>query len=172
MRSILSLLVLSALSLVGCNRLSPEELWLKAEEARGRRNYDLAAEHYTAILNDHPQSQYAESAAMMIATMYNNESREFAKAVDAYKVYVARFPDSGQAPIARFMVGFLYHNELKQLDSAAVWFRSFLDRHPDHEMAPSARFELENLGRSPDELVPADTTAPAHARSARTPAAL
>lgn len=154
------LVALASLTVVaGCSRMSPEERWANGEAARLQRNHDLALEHYRAILADHPASAQAEPAAYAIATIYNNELRDFPNAVEAYKMYLREFPHAESAPVARFMVAFVYHNELKQLDSAAVWFRSFLEKHPEHEMAPSAQFELQNLGRSPDDLIPRDSAA-------------
>lgn len=167
MRGVIPLILAAAVGLAGCSRVSPEERWTAAETARVQRAFDVALQNYTALLEDHPASAQAEPAAMSIASIYNNELRDFPKAIEAYKNYLRLFPDADAAPVARFMVGFIYHNELKQLDSAGVWFRTFLDRHPDHEMASSARFELENLGRSPDELVPHDTAGSARVTAAR-----
>jgi hypothetical protein len=53
-----------------------------------------------------------------------------------------------------FLIGYLYNNELHHLDSAAAAYRRFLEKYPNHEMALSAQFELDNLGKSPEELLP------------------
>jgi TolA-binding protein len=76
-----------------------------------------------------------------------------------YKQFANKYPGAKEAPVASFLVGYLYHNDLHALDSAGVWYKKFLDRYPQHEMAASAQFELSVLGKSPDQLIPADSIA-------------
>jgi outer membrane protein assembly factor BamD (BamD/ComL family) len=149
--------------LAGCNRTSPEDLSLQARQAMDMQNFPMAVETYTRLIADHPRSPEADTAAYMIATIYNNNLREYEKAIAAYREYRQRYPEGPQAPMALFLIGYLYNNELHNLDSAAAVYRSFLTLYPEHEMAPSAKFELDNLGVPPEKLIPQDVTA------ARTP---
>ena len=55
-------------------------------------------------------------------------------------------------PAALFLIGFVYNNHLHNLDSARIAYEQFLTQYPSHEMASSAKFELDNLGKSPEEL--------------------
>jgi outer membrane protein assembly factor BamD (BamD/ComL family) len=160
--------------LAGCSKPTPNEYYAKAEgeykaakaAADTLRNRDAmvklfepALESYTKVVQEYPNDPLAERALFMTATIRNNEMRDPEKAVETYKMYAEKYPDAKQAPIATFLVGYLYHNDLNMIDSAGTWYRRFLDRYPQHEMAVSAQFELNSLGKSPDELLPADTTA-------------
>ncbi len=148
-----------AVILAGCNRTSPQELSLQARQAMDMQNYPMAIEVYTRLVADHPRTPEADTAAYMIATIYNNNLREFEKAVGAYRAYLQRYPDGRQSPMALFLIGYLYNNELHNLDSAAATYRAFLAAYPEHDMAPSAKFELDNLGVPPERLIPQDVTA-------------
>ena len=54
-----------------------------------------------------------------------------------------------------FLTAYIYHNELNDLGNAKTAYEAFLAKFPDHEMAQSAKFELQNLGKKPEELLPA-----------------
>jgi TolA-binding protein len=145
----------------GCKRTPPGEMMNEAKSAYDMKNFPMAIESYQKVLEEHPASVEAETAAFMIATIYNNDVRDQQKAVGAYRDYLARFPEGPRAPMALFLIGYLYNNELHNLDSAAAVYKEFLVRYPDHEMARSARFELENLGKPAEMLVPPDAHEPA-----------
>jgi hypothetical protein len=51
------------------------------------------------------------------------------------------------------MIAFLYNNELHMIDSASVAYRRFLDAYPNHELASSASSELDNLGKTPEQIL-------------------
>ncbi len=101
--------------------------------------------------------RWQSDALFRTATIRNNEMRDPEQAVLSYKQYADRYPEAKRAPMATFLAGYLYHNELGQLDSAEAWYQRFLERYPQHEMALSAQFELNSLGKTPDELLPADS---------------
>lgn len=166
-RSLALVLCCAALA-TGCNRTSPEELMKQAEEARAMQNFPLAIELYTRVIAEHPKSLQAETAAFLIGTTYNNDLRDYEKAIPAYRDFLSRYPQGAQAPMALFMIAYLFHNELRNLDSAGAAYREFLAAYPEHEMTPSAKFELENLGKSPEELIPNEVAV--QTPSAKTPA--
>lgn len=140
--------------LAGCSRSSPDELWERAESARVAGDFEQAITLYRELVADHPRAQQAEAAAFMIASTYSNDVKDYDKAVAAFTDYLRLYPLGSQAPMALFLKAYLYHNALEKLDSAAAAYRAFIREYPEHEMVPSARFELDNLGRSPEELIP------------------
>ncbi len=143
----------------GCNRPSVEELSAKAKEAREAKNYTLAIENYTLIVQDFPGTAAAETSLFIIGTIRSNDTHEYMEAIDAYRRYLEQYPNGGHAAEALFLIGYIYNNELHTLDSAAAAYRAFLTAYPEHAMAQSARFELENLGKSPEEILPKDVVA-------------
>ena len=97
----------------------------------------------------------------MVASLYHNELRDFHTAVNMYQQFAGKYPMSQKAPTALFLVGFLCNDELKDLEGAKKAYEKFLATYPEHEMAKSAMFELQNLGKRPEELLPALQESPA-----------
>ncbi len=152
----------------GCNRQSPEEMLAKAEETHKMQDYKVALEQYAMLIDEHPSSPQAEAAAFATASIYHNEMHQPQQAVDAYNRYLSMYPDGPRAGISLFLTGWMYNNELRKLDSAAIAYKTFLAKYPDNEMAPSAQFELENLGKSPEDLIP-DSSAQSPPQTASVP---
>ena len=50
------------------------------------------------------------------------------------------------------MIGYNYANNLNDLKSAEIEYKIFLEKFQTHELAISVKFELENLGKSIDEI--------------------
>ena len=52
-----------------------------------------------------------------------------------------------------FFIGFIYNNNLQMYDSARIAYQNFIAKFPNHELAASAKFEIDNLGKTPDEII-------------------
>jgi TolA-binding protein len=163
MKAASHVIVILILVLAGCGKPPAEEYMKKAAEAEKGGLWAVALEQYQNLAKDHPSSVLTETALFNIAAIQHNNMQNFQGAIDGYKRFVEKYPDAKKAPTAMFLIGFLYNNELKNLDSARVFYQRFLLKYPDSEMATSAQFELENLGKSPDEILPkpvAESTPP------------
>lgn len=145
-------LVLVAVSLTGCGRLSEEELWSRVESAKGGGNWDSTGAVCERILKEYPSGAYAAYARFGLAEShrFRNQPRE---ALDNYRMFSAEHPDLQPAPLSLFLVGYLYNNSFDLRDSAAMHYRLFLERYPGHDLAPTVRFELETMGLSPQEAL-------------------
>ena len=110
-------------------------------------------EEYSRLVDGYEDAPESEVALFRRAVIYHNDLKEFEGAVEDYKLYAERYPESPKTPLVLFLVGYIYNNELHSLDSAGSAYRRFLQKFPEHEMASSARFELDNLGKSPDEMI-------------------
>lgn len=168
-RSLFGMLICTLL-VAGCSKPSAEDSMRNAEEAEAAavraldsvKSVDAARSlfhpviaGYAKVIEDHPGHVLAEVALFHVATIRNNYTHEIPEALEAYRTYVARYPEGNQAPMSMFLIGYLYNNELHNIDSAGAAYRRFLAKYPDHEMALSAQFELNNLGKPPEELLPA-----------------
>jgi len=175
MKAIVRTLIILTVMISGCSKPPAEDYIKKAEEAEKGGLWSVALESYQNLVKDHPGSVLAEKALFNIAAIQHNSLQNFQEAVDGYKRYLEQYPDGPKAPTALFLAGFLYNNELKNLDSARVYYQQFLTKYPGHEMAMSAQFELQNLGKSADELLPkpepvAETAPPKSASKSAKPA--
>jgi TolA-binding protein len=157
------------LTLIGCSKPTPQEALQHAEQllAQARTAADTvgspdqlakvfapAIEAMQGVADDYAGTPEAERALFSVAATYNNESQEFQKAIDAYQRYVRTYPDGEKSAVSMFLIGYIYNNQLGNVDSARAAYQRFLEKYPQHEMAVSAQFELNNLGKSPEELLP------------------
>ena len=52
-----------------------------------------------------------------------------------------------------FMAGFILANDLQDFDSAKETYELYLEKYPNGQLADDARVELENLGKTPEEIL-------------------
>ena len=154
---------------MGCSKPPANEVLKKAQESEelARRMLDTirvkpdpkeyfrpVIAEFSKLVESYESSAEAEVALFRRAAIRNNDTKEHELAVDDYKLYAGRYPGGEKTPLVMFLIGYIYNNELRNLDSAAAAYKRFLQKYPDDEMASSARFELNNLGKSPEDLLP------------------
>jgi tol-pal system protein YbgF len=109
-------------------------------------DHDVCIERFTAFLQNHPTSGYADDAAYWLADCtYKNE--EYKRAVIRFSDVVRVYPDSIKAPDALYRQG----ESLLKLgprfkDAARTVFKRVQADYPDSERAAEARKQLERLG--------------------------
>jgi len=154
---------------MGCSKPPANEVLKKAQESEelARRMLDTmrvkpdpkeyfrpVIAEFSKLVERYESTPEAEVALFRRAAIRNNDTKEHELAVADYKLYADRYPAGEKTPLVMFLIGYIYNNELLNLDSAAAAYRRFLQKFPDNEMASSAQFELNNLGKSPEELLP------------------
>lgn len=78
---------------------------------------------------------------------------QYDKSLQLFARLVNKYPTFRKTPDAYFMMGFVYENNLNNLEKAGQIYREFMERYPTHEFADDAAVSLENLGKSPEELL-------------------
>jgi len=79
--------------------------------------------------------------------------RKFNEAVGIYKKIGDNYPNYDKAPHSLFLLGFSYENDLNALPEAKKCYEQFLAKYPSHELADDVQFSLNNLGKSPEEII-------------------
>ena len=74
-------------------------------------------------------------------------------AIQYFDRVIDEYPDYEKMPYCMFLKGFVYENQLKDLDKASAAYRDFISEYPDHDMTEAAKFSLQNLGKSPEQLI-------------------
>lgn len=138
---------------MGCHKLTEEQLWQKVEESRGGGNFDSTIQVCQKILEQYPEGPKASAAMYMIAETYQDGKHDYHAAVNYYRAFVTKYPDLNSTPVAMFVIGFIYNNNLQMYDSARAAYQMFIARFPNHELAASAQFEVDNLGKTADEII-------------------
>ena len=63
------------------------------------------------------------------------------------------YPKYEKRAYGLFLLGFVQENYAKNLDEAKRIYELFLTEFPTYEMADDARASIENLGKSPEEII-------------------
>jgi TolA-binding protein len=108
------------------------------------------------ILKEYPNGRKASAATYLLGETYQNGKHDYHAAVNYYQAFVRKYPDLNSTPVAIFVIGFIYNNNLQMGDSAKIAYQEFIAKFPNHELALSAKFELENIGKSPDDIMRAN----------------
>jgi len=82
-----------------------------------------------------------------------NSVKEFPHAIAFLGMITEKYPDYHKAPLALFLQGFIAENNMGDLKAAKGYYEAFLKKYPNHKLAQHAQASLDNLGKSPDELI-------------------
>lgn len=74
-------------------------------------------------------------------------------AIRKFQEVFLRYPKSNKAAESIFICGFIYENNLQNYEEAGNYYRKFLREYPNNPFAKDAKIALENLGKTPEEMV-------------------
>ena len=83
----------------------------------------------------------------------SSKINETHQAIQLFGLMIQKYPDHSNAPYALFLQGFIYENQLGDPMKARPYYEAFLKKYPDHPIAGDVSFSLENLGKSPEDLI-------------------
>jgi len=145
--------------ITGCSK-SDKGLWDDAVKYQKEQKVTEANNSYEQVYDKHPESPLAPKALFEIGKLYQSRSvkdmnvvASLNKAVEYYGKIFNEYPNSTEAPKALFMKGFIQSNELQDYPAAKSSFNLFIQKYPNSEMIVSAKAELENMGKSPEEIL-------------------
>ncbi|MGQ9848210.1 MAG: tetratricopeptide repeat protein [Bacteroidales bacterium] len=75
------------------------------------------------------------------------------EAIEAFHKVESKYPDYPKKDICIFMQGNIYETELKDLEKARQCYERYLQTFPYKPFAKDVKFLLDNLGKSPEELL-------------------
>jgi tetratricopeptide (TPR) repeat protein len=75
------------------------------------------------------------------------------QALELYNKIIYTYPDYEKSPECLFLMAFIYENNVQNYGKAKDLYEQFLKQYPDHEFADDAAFSLQNIGKSPEELM-------------------
>jgi outer membrane protein assembly factor BamD (BamD/ComL family) len=83
----------------------------------------------------------------------SSKINEIDQAIQLFARLLKTYPENRNAPFAIFLQGFIYENQAGNPVKAKPYYEEFLRKYPDHPIAGDVSFSLENLGKSPEELI-------------------
>ena len=63
------------------------------------------------------------------------------------------FPKYRKVAYCFFLEGFVYENIMNDILNAKKYYKLFITKYPTHPLAKDAKILIENLGKSPEELI-------------------
>lgn len=75
------------------------------------------------------------------------------QAIEFFERVRNEYPDFKRTPDALFLEAFVYEDQVKDLAKAGELYRLFIEKYPQHPYAKDAAALIENLGKSPEDLI-------------------
>ncbi len=148
------ILVVSTMALlIGCSGQDASDLMNQAADLQQEGKTSEALAQYERVAKEFADSPEAPEAMFRGALIYVNEQKDPVKAATAYELVAEKYPDTEWGQKGLFAAAYTYANEIMNLERAREAYEKYLKRYPDGSMASTAQFELENLGKSPEELL-------------------
>lgn len=121
--------------------------------ASKRKEMELLRSSYRTFLQEFPTdtvaARYIYNWAMMDADFF----KQYEASALLLERFQREFPQHELAAKALFLQAFTYAEYVKDFTKAELGYKAFLQRYPNHDLVPSIQFELQNLGKSPEELL-------------------
>lgn len=73
--------------------------------------------------------------------------------ISLFDKILTNYPDYINVPTIMFLKGFVYEDQLNDYVNAEKCYLEFLEKYPNSDFADDAVVSLNNLGKSPEELI-------------------
>lgn len=148
-----SLLVAAA----GCAWLRPaptpilpaDELSQLGDTALEKRQYAEAREHFTKVVERHPNSSYAPRARFLIGEAFYREA-EFDKAIKEFEGFMSFYPQHQIADLVQYRLAMAYYDQIKPIEQdqglarkALEQFRRLVRDYPESRYAADALAKID-----------------------------
>lgn len=147
------LVISTMMLLIGCSGQDASDLMKQAADLHEDGKTSEALALYEQVAKDFANAPEAPAAVFHCALIYINEQKDPVKAATTYELITEKYPDSEWGHKGLFAAAYTYANEIGNLPRAREAYQKYLKQYPDSSMAETAKFELENLGKSPEELL-------------------
>ena len=153
MKSLVVAAMAAAVLMTGCARPTEDALWQQVQQTKARGSFDSTLQAAQNLIREFPDGKNASAALFLLGDINQNLKHDYPAAIRYYRAFAEKYPADSSAPIAMFVVGFIYNNNLQKYDSAKAAYESFMAKFPNHPLVASAKFEIDNLGKTPEEII-------------------
>ena len=129
-----------------------EEVLLKDSTGLDLKKAKEITEAYIAFADEYPKDTLAPVFLFKAADISMNISKP-EQAVNLFNRVLKDYPDFRRAPDCIFMKAFLYENIMKNLKKAEEFYKEFIQKYPSHDLADDAQMSIDNLGKTPEQLI-------------------
>lgn len=108
-------------------------------------DYQLFAARFP---NDSAVPEYLYRAADILMNMGRPHQTLF-----IFNEIIKKYPDFDKISTCYFLRAFVYDDELKDYHAAEKYYKDFIDKYPHSDFVDDAQTLLNNLGKSPEEMI-------------------
>jgi tetratricopeptide (TPR) repeat protein len=109
------------------------------------KSYEAFADAYPADTNG---ANYLFKAADFYRYLHQAQ-----RSVNLYDKIYKNYPAFEKRPYALFLQGFVYENDIANFTEARNKYQEFLSAYPNHAIAHDVKITMDNLGKSPEQLM-------------------
>jgi len=128
------------------------------DESVTGQNFDLNKAHqlvelYSNFVEEYPKDSVAPEMMIKQAILQASYLGETKLAVSLLESISEKYPKSVQAVQSLFLAGDYYQYKIKDLTAARKCYQKMIDKYPKDPLTSQARILMQNLGKSPEELL-------------------
>ncbi len=109
---------------------------------------DLYQDYANTFPKDSLSPQYLFRAADISLNVFHSDAT-----IRLFDRIMKDYPNFDGTPQLLFLKAFTYDYYMHKTDSASIYYHAFLDKYPQHPFAKDAKMSLEQLGKSPEEVI-------------------
>ena len=125
---------------------SPDATSLDKESA------DSLLSLYSIFIKNFPADTLTKNFIFKAGSLYMNTGNA-KNALEMFDMYRAGYPNDPRAAMCMFFSAYIYENLMQNLDKAQELYILFIEKYPHHDFTDDAQMALNNLGKSPDQMV-------------------
>lgn len=107
---------------------------------------------YEAYSEKYPEDTMGATYLFKAADFYRYMHKPL-KSIALYGSIYDRYPTIAKHPYALFLQAFTYENEVGNEHASKILYEKFLKLYPEHPIANDVRTTLNNLGKTPEQLI-------------------
>ncbi|TSA25215.1 MAG: hypothetical protein D4R67_10530 [Bacteroidetes bacterium] len=129
-----------------------EEHLFNAESGFSRAGADSLIKLYCDFAIEWPNDSLAPAYLFKAATMAMN-LQDAQVSLALFDQVRASYPNFEKIPLCLFFTAYVQENVLGDIDQARASYHQFIETYPDHEFADDAQASIDNLGKTPEQLI-------------------
>ena len=105
-----------------------------------------------AFVKDYKEDEHTPDLLFKSGEVLNG-LQNYTFAIRKFQEVHLLFPKHPKASESIFLCAFIYDTYLQRYDDATRYYKLFLKKYPNHPLAKDAKISLDNIGKTPEELV-------------------
>lgn len=108
--------------------------------------------NYIDFVNNYPSDTATPNYLFNAANIKMNTNNPDIS-IKHFEELMKKYPEHKLAASSLFLLGFVYENYKHDLVKAKEMYSQFLTKYPNHPLTPSAQGSIDNLGKTPEQLI-------------------